>query len=114
LLSPNFRDLERSYLVADLGGCRYGALDVLATWCGFTGWDTCLANQQRIRTNIRPQAREPGTGAVREGCALLQGLATCGACGRKLAVFYRGPAKTVPNYYCQGSAELAGGRGPGT
>src|ERR1039457_4517837 len=30
---PNLRDLERSYLVADLGGCRYGALDVLATWC---------------------------------------------------------------------------------
>jgi hypothetical protein len=31
--SPNLRDLERSYLVADPGGCRYGALDVLATWC---------------------------------------------------------------------------------
>src|SRR6266568_551015 len=61
--------------------------------------------------NIRPQARQPGTGAVREGCALLQGLATCGQCGRKLAVFYRGPAKTVPNYYCQGSAELVDGRG---
>src|SRR5438046_2254691 len=40
-----------------------------------------------------------------------QGLATCGTCGRKLAVFYRGPAKTVPNYYCQGSAELVDGRG---
>ena len=78
---------------------------------GFTGWDTYLANQARIGANIRPQARRPGTGAVREGCALLQGLATCGTCGRKLAVFYRGPAKTVPNYYCQGSAELVNGRG---
>ena len=78
---------------------------------GFTGWDTYLANQARIGANIRPQARLPGTGAVREGCALLQGLATCGTCGRKLAVFYRGPAKTVPNYYCQGSAELVNGRG---
>src|SRR6266516_4077812 len=65
---------------------------------GFTDWDTYLANQERIGANIRPQARQPGTGAVREGCALLQGLATCGACGRKLAVFYRGPAKSVPNY----------------
>ncbi|MGZ4617482.1 MAG: hypothetical protein ACXV3F_01885, partial [Frankiaceae bacterium] len=27
--------------------------------------------QARIGTNIRPQAHEPGTGAVREGCALL-------------------------------------------
>ena len=78
---------------------------------GFTDWDTYLANQARIGANIRPQARQPGTGAVREGSALLQGLATCGTCGRKLAVFYRGPAKTVPNYYCQGSAELVNGRG---
>jgi DNA invertase Pin-like site-specific DNA recombinase len=78
---------------------------------GFIDWDTYLANQQRIGTNTRPQARQPGTGAVREGCALLQGLATCGACGRKLAIFYAGPAKCVPNYYCQGSAELVNGRG---
>ena len=78
---------------------------------GFTDWDTYQANQARIGTNIRPQARQPGTGAVREGCALLQGLATCGKCGRKLAIFYAGPAKCVPNYYCQGSAELVNGRG---
>src|SRR4249920_518973 len=78
---------------------------------GFTDWDTYLANQARIGANIRPQASRPGTGAVREGSALLQGLATCGTCGRKLAVFYRGPAKTVPNYYCQGSADLVDGRG---
>jgi DNA invertase Pin-like site-specific DNA recombinase len=78
---------------------------------GFTDWDTYLANQERIGANIRPQARQPGTGAVREGCALLQGLATCGACGRKLAVFYRGPAKSVPNYYCQGPGDLVEGRG---
>jgi DNA invertase Pin-like site-specific DNA recombinase/transposase-like protein len=78
---------------------------------GFTDWDTYLANQERIAANIRPQARQPGTGAVREGCALLQGLATCGACGRKLAVFYRGPAKSVPNYYCQGPGDLVEGRG---
>jgi len=78
---------------------------------GFIDWDTYLANQARIGANIRPQASQPGTGAIREGSALLQGLATCGTCGRKLAVFYRGPAKTVPNYYCQGSAELVDGRG---
>jgi DNA invertase Pin-like site-specific DNA recombinase len=78
---------------------------------GFTDWDTYLANQQRIGTNIRPQAREAGTGAVREGCALLQGLATCGACGRKLTIFYRGPARSVPGYYCQGPGDLVDGRG---
>src|SRR5271170_6342692 len=78
---------------------------------GFTDWDTYQANQARIGTNIRPQASQPGTGAVREGSALLQGLATCGTCSRKLAIFYSGPAKCVPNYYCQGSAELVNGRG---
>jgi DNA invertase Pin-like site-specific DNA recombinase len=78
---------------------------------GFIDWDTYLANQDRISANIRPQASAPGTGAVREGSALLQGLATCGSCGRKLTVFYRGPAKSVPNYYCQGAADLVDGRG---
>lgn len=78
---------------------------------GFIDWDAYQANQARIGGNIRPQASRPGTGAVREGSALLQGLATCGKCGRKLAIFYRGPAKTVPNYYCQGAADLVDGRG---
>ncbi len=78
---------------------------------GFIDWDTYLANQARIGANIRPQPRQPGTGAVREGCALCQGLASCGRCGRKLAVFYRGPAKSVPNYYCQGAGDLVDGRG---
>ena len=61
--------------------------------------------------NIRPVAHEPGTGAIREGCALLQGLATCGTCGRKLAVYYEGPAKSTPGYYCTGTGQLVEGRG---
>ena len=60
---------------------------------GFIDWDTYQANQARIGANTRPRAHQPGTGAVREGCALLQGLATCGTCGRKLAVYYDGPAQ---------------------
>src|SRR5229473_1352904 len=78
---------------------------------GFTDWDTYLANQARIGTNIRPQAGQPGTGAVREGSALLQGLATCGTCGRKLTIFYRGPSGSAPGYYCQGPGDLVAGRG---
>jgi len=64
---------------------------------------TYLANQQRIAGNTRPQARQPGTGAVREGSAQLQGLASCGICGRRLAVFYDGPAKSTPGYFCTGT-----------
>jgi transposase-like protein len=78
---------------------------------GFIDWDTYQANQARIGNNIRPMAHEPGTGAVREGCALLQGLAICGTCGRRLAVYYDGPAKSTPGYYCTGTGQLVEGRG---
>ena len=78
---------------------------------GFIDWDTFQANQIRIAANTRPKAHQPGTGAVREGCALLQGLATCGTCGRKLAVYYDGPAKTTPGYYCTGTGTLVEGKG---
>lgn len=53
---------------------------------GYISWQTYLANQERISANIRPRAHEAG-GAVREGAALLQGLAVCGRCGRRLNVF---------------------------
>jgi Recombinase len=78
---------------------------------GFIGWDTYQANQRKIRQNIRPMAHQPGTGAVREGCALLQGLATCGTCGRKLAVYYDGEHKATPGYYCTGTGHIIDGRG---
>ncbi|MGW2939988.1 recombinase family protein [Streptomyces sp. NPDC001156] len=78
---------------------------------GFISWEEYLANQDKIASNTRPRRHEPGTGAVREGCALLQGLAVCGICGRKLAVFYQGPAKATPGYYCTGTGQLVDGRG---
>jgi len=77
---------------------------------GFLDWDDYLANQQRIGKNIRPVAHQPGTGAVREGCALLQGLATCGTCGRKLAVYYDGRHRNTPGYYCTGTGHLIDGK----
>ena len=78
---------------------------------GFIDWDTYLANQARIGSNIRPEAHQPGTGALREGCALLQGLVTCGTCGRKLSIFYDGERKATPGYYCTGTGQLVDGRG---
>jgi hypothetical protein len=78
---------------------------------GFIDWDTYQANQAKIAQNIRPAAHQPGTGPVREGCALLQGLATCGTCGRKLAVYYEGKHKATPGYYCTGTGNMVEGRG---
>jgi DNA invertase Pin-like site-specific DNA recombinase len=77
---------------------------------GFIDWDTYQDNQTRIGGNIRPEHHEPGTGAVREGAALCQRLATCGVCGRKLAVYYGGPHKSTPGYYCTGTGNLVDGR----
>jgi DNA invertase Pin-like site-specific DNA recombinase len=75
---------------------------------GFITWDTYLANQDRIGANTRPRPHEAG-GAVREGAALLQGLASCGQCGRHLRVSYHGRHAT-PGYYCAAGV-LVGGRG---
>jgi DNA invertase Pin-like site-specific DNA recombinase/predicted DNA-binding transcriptional regulator AlpA len=75
---------------------------------GFIDWDTFEANQARIAQNTRPRRHEPG-GAVREGAALLQGIATCGRCGRKLRVYYSG-RNNSPGYHCSGNT-INNGRG---
>ncbi|MDP9133947.1 MAG: recombinase family protein, partial [Actinomycetota bacterium] len=77
---------------------------------GFIDRETFKANQARIARNTRPRAHEPG-GAVREGAALLQGIAVCGRCGRKLKVHYQGRrGHQSPAYHCPGSV-LVEGRG---
>jgi hypothetical protein len=75
---------------------------------GFIDWATFEANQARLDSNTRPQAHQSG-GAVREGSALLQGIATCGHCGRRLMVHYRG-RNSAPGYHCAGK-DLVNGRG---
>ena len=75
---------------------------------GFIDWETYEANQARIASNTRPKRHAPG-GAVREGAALLQGIATCGRCGRRLAVSYPGKNST-PGYHCPGDT-IVNGRG---
>ena len=75
---------------------------------GFIDWITFEANQMRIDANVHPQPHQPG-GAVREGTALLQGLAVCGHCGRRLRTHYRGRNST-PGYHCAGK-DIVNGRG---
>ena len=77
---------------------------------GFIDKPTFEANRERIARNTRPRAHEPG-GAVREGQALLQGIAVCGRCGRKLKVHYQGRRRhQSPAYHCPSSI-LVEGRG---
>ena len=78
---------------------------------GYIDWDTYLASTARLAANMAPVRGADGTGATREGRALLQGLAICGICGRRLGVFYRGPAKSIPGYQCNGGVLVGGGQG---
>jgi DNA invertase Pin-like site-specific DNA recombinase len=75
---------------------------------GFLDWQTFQANQERIRSNARAERQHSG-GAVREGSALLQGIATCGHCGRGLFTYYRGD-KATPGYRCSAN-DLGDGGG---
>ncbi|MFH1602567.1 MAG: recombinase family protein [Pseudomonadota bacterium] len=75
---------------------------------GYIDRATYEANQVRISKNVRPRAHQPG-GAVREGAALLQGIASCGHCGRKLRTQYPG-RNARPGYYCAGK-NIVNGRG---
>jgi len=73
---------------------------------GFIDWTTFEMNQVRLARNIRPGTQQ-AAGVVREGSALLQGLATCGRCGRKLRVYYQGKHSS-PGYYCANSNPCGG------
>jgi DNA invertase Pin-like site-specific DNA recombinase/predicted DNA-binding transcriptional regulator AlpA len=75
---------------------------------GFIDWETFEANQARIDSNVHPEPHQAG-GAVREGSALLQGLARCGKCGRRLHTHYRG-RNAMPGYHCSGK-DIVHGRG---
>ena len=75
---------------------------------GYIDWPTYEENLERIAGNTRPQSHAAG-GAVREGSALLQGIATCGHCGRRLRTHYRG-RHAAPGYHCPGK-DLVQGRG---
>jgi len=80
---------------------------------GYIDWPRYEANQQRLARNTRPrphsEARAASGGAVREGSALLQGIARCGHCGRRLRTHYRG-RNAAPGYHCAGK-RLVEGRG---
>ena len=85
---------------------------------GYVSWPEYLQTRERLRANVRP--RGEGGGAAREGAALLQSLACCGRCGRRMQVSYAGTNGTVRRYAClrghvlhatdQACQSLGGGR----
>src|SRR3954465_1705860 len=85
---------------------------------GYVSWPEYLQTRERLASNVRP--RGEGGGAARDGAALLQGLARCGRCGRRMQVGYSGTNGNVPRYLCvrglilhgtgQSCQSLGGGR----
>jgi DNA invertase Pin-like site-specific DNA recombinase len=61
-------------------------------------WDQFRRNQQQLIDNCTSQHQDH-RGAIREGAALLQGLAMCGRCGRRMTIRYMDDGK-IPVYEC--------------
>ena len=68
---------------------------------GYITWEAYEANQKLLLGNAAARGTDRAAGPAREGTALLQGLAVCGRCGRRMTVRYhtRGGIE-VPDYQC--------------
>lgn len=68
---------------------------------GYLSWDTYETNQKLLLGNAPAHGADRAAGPAREGTALLQGLAICGRCGRRMTVRYHSRRGVeVPDYQC--------------
>jgi DNA invertase Pin-like site-specific DNA recombinase len=76
----------------------------------YVSWEEYLEIQERIERN-RNVAKFEVSQVVREGSALLQGLARCSKCGRSMYVIYRGQrsGSNYPYYICNVTHNYFGG-----
>ena len=66
----------------------------------YISWDQYLKIKKQIKQNTPPPKSQPSQ-VVREGSALLQGLASCGNCGRAMHINYHNQGnKCYPYYVC--------------
>lgn len=74
---------------------------------GYITWEQFLRNQQQLdnNRNLRAPTRP---GPAREGAALLQGIALCGRCGRRMATRYLEDG-VRPAYHCDHTYRRLGG-----
>jgi hypothetical protein len=79
------------------------------TYPGYISWEEFMANQRRLADNLnRYEAHRPGV--PRKGGALLQGIAACGRCGRRMSLRYSGSQGDYPVYQCTADRDREGGR----
>jgi DNA invertase Pin-like site-specific DNA recombinase len=87
--------------IAEWAVCRQAA------HAGYISWEEFMANQRHLADNTNhPAAGHPG--APRKGLALLQGIAVCGRCGRRMSVHYTGPNGDYPGYVCRTDRDQTG------
>jgi DNA invertase Pin-like site-specific DNA recombinase len=72
---------------------------------GYVTWDDFLKIRKMLEKN-RPAVKDQASLALREGCAWLVGLASCGKCGRPMRVrYHQGVRGAVhPTYVCRGGS----------
>lgn len=97
-----YRPRTRKVPIADWEVCLQAAHP------GYIGWEEFMDNQRRLENNINRY--EAGhSGVPRKGAALLQGIAVCGRCGRRMSLRYSGPAGNYPVYTCRADRGHDGG-----
>jgi DNA invertase Pin-like site-specific DNA recombinase len=67
---------------------------------GYIGWEEFMTNQRRLADNVSRYGMGHA-GVPRKGSALLQGIAICGCCGRRMTLHYSGPHSDYPVYCCR-------------
>jgi hypothetical protein len=73
----------------------------------YIDWEEFMANQRQLADNLnRYEAGRPGVS--RKGSALLQGIVSCGRCGRRMCLRYSGPQGNYPVYMCVADNNLDG------
>jgi DNA invertase Pin-like site-specific DNA recombinase len=73
---------------------------LLSAHPSYIGWEEFMANQKRLSDNVSG-SKLGRRGVPRKGAALLQGIAVCGRCGRRMSVRYSGPHNNYPVYCCR-------------
>ena len=72
---------------------------------GYITWEDYEQNEKTLKSNSRA-GRRKGKYPAREGPALLQGLAICGLCGKKMTVrYHHRRGRLSPDYVCSGKEQ---------
>ncbi|NOQ23301.1 MAG: recombinase family protein [Candidatus Aegiribacteria sp.] len=80
---------------------------------GYITWEQFEANEACLRENNCSFRGDNRRTPPREGPALLQGIAICGVCGKRMTVLYhQRRGKLIPDYVCQNNVTEHGARTP--